>query len=196
MEKALRANGNTGRFKEGRGHGRKGISSRKNGGGYKGKCFGCGQVGHMKRDCPVQKSDSGNDAVLAVSEKRLDGWLIDSEATSHMTPHRSDLFDYEILNDGIDVMIADGKKLRVHGKGTVRLTGVNNRRIKMINVLHIPGLDRRLLSVCRLAEHGLSVSFEHLSCIIWDNRSAIAVGKKMGEAIMLDCQQEEAKFVQ
>uniref|UniRef100_A0AAV1V638 Retrovirus-related Pol polyprotein from transposon TNT 1-94-like beta-barrel domain-containing protein n=1 Tax=Peronospora matthiolae TaxID=2874970 RepID=A0AAV1V638_9STRA len=114
----------------------------------------------MKRDCPVQKGDSANDAVFSVSEKRLDGWLIDSGATSHMTPHRSDLFDYEILNDGIGVTIADGKKLRVHEKGTVRLTGVNSRRIKMMNVLHIPGLDRRLLSVGRLAEHGLSVNFE------------------------------------
>uniref|UniRef100_A0AAV1UEG8 CCHC-type domain-containing protein n=1 Tax=Peronospora matthiolae TaxID=2874970 RepID=A0AAV1UEG8_9STRA len=123
MEKAFQANGNAGRFKGGRGHGRKGISARKNGGGYKGKCFGCGQVGHMKRDCPVQKGDSGNGAVFAVNEKRLDGWLIDSGTTLHMTPHHSDLFDYKILNDGIDVTIADGKKLRVYGKGTVRLTG-------------------------------------------------------------------------
>uniref|UniRef100_A0AAV1UX49 Retrovirus-related Pol polyprotein from transposon TNT 1-94-like beta-barrel domain-containing protein n=1 Tax=Peronospora matthiolae TaxID=2874970 RepID=A0AAV1UX49_9STRA len=70
----------------------------------------------MKRDCPVQKGDSGNDDGFAVSEKRLDGWLIDSKATPHMTPHRFDLFDYEILNDGNDVTIADSKKIRVHGK--------------------------------------------------------------------------------
>uniref|UniRef100_A0AAV1UY43 Polyprotein n=1 Tax=Peronospora matthiolae TaxID=2874970 RepID=A0AAV1UY43_9STRA len=69
IEKAFRANENAGRIKGGRGHGRKGISLMKNGRGYKGKCFGRGQVVHIKRDCPVQKRDSGNDAVFAVSEK-------------------------------------------------------------------------------------------------------------------------------
>ena len=76
-----------------------------------------------------------------------------------MTPHRSDLFDYETLNAGVEVTIADGKRLRVHGRGTVKLTGLDDRRVKMMDVLYIPGLDRRLLSVGRIAERGLSVTF-------------------------------------
>ena len=59
------------------------------------RCFGCDQVGHMKRNCPSQTVSSGNDAVFDVGEERRNGRLIDSGATSHMTPHRSDLFDYE-----------------------------------------------------------------------------------------------------
>ena len=87
---------------------------------------------------------------VPVGKERLNGWLIDSGATSHITPHRLDLFDYEILNTDVEVTIVDGRKLRVHSKGTMKLTALNNRRIKMIDVLYIPGLDRRCLSVGNL----------------------------------------------
>ena len=65
-----------------------------------------------------------------------------------------------------------------------------------MDVLYVPRLDRRLLSVGRLAERGLNVEFERSSCIIWGDSSAIAVGKKVGKAFFLDCQQQEARFVQ
>ncbi|KAE9040198.1 hypothetical protein PR001_g7195 [Phytophthora rubi] len=66
----------------------------------------------------------------------------------------------------------------------------------MVDVLHIPGLYRRLLSVGKLAERGLNVEFQRSSCVIWGNASAIALGKKVGKAYVLDCDQEEAWFVE
>ncbi|KAE9084570.1 hypothetical protein PF010_g20776 [Phytophthora fragariae] len=66
----------------------------------------------------------------------------------------------------------------------------------MVDVLHIPGLDRRLLSVGKLAERGLNVEFQRSSCVIWGSASAIALGKKIGKAYMLDCDQEDARFVE
>ena len=72
MKKAFRA-GNAERFIGDRGHGRKGNVPHENGGGFKGKCFGCNQVSHMKRNCPIQKGGSGNDAVFAVGEERRNG---------------------------------------------------------------------------------------------------------------------------
>ncbi|OWZ24437.1 LOW QUALITY PROTEIN: polyprotein [Phytophthora megakarya] len=42
-------------------------------GGFKGKRFGCDQIGHMKRDCPVKNSGAGSDAVFDVGEERLTG---------------------------------------------------------------------------------------------------------------------------
>ncbi|GMF59073.1 unnamed protein product [Phytophthora fragariaefolia] len=65
----------------------------------------------------------------------------------------------------------------------------------MVEVLHIPGLDRRLLSVGKLAERGLNVEFQRSSCVIWGNASAIASGKKVGRPYVLDCDQEEARVV-
>ncbi|GMG18092.1 unnamed protein product [Phytophthora fragariaefolia] len=128
--------------------------------------------------------------LIEVKEKLLNG------ATAHMTPHRSDLLEYEGLGAGMEVTIADSKKLTVAGQGTVRLLGLDQKRIKMVDVLHIRGLDRRLLSAGKLAKRGLKVEFQRSSCVIWGNASAIASGKKVGKAYVLDCDQEEARFVQ
>uniref|UniRef100_A0AAV1TLZ0 Polyprotein n=1 Tax=Peronospora matthiolae TaxID=2874970 RepID=A0AAV1TLZ0_9STRA len=185
---------NAGRFKGNKRSGRKWSDQKKNSSGFQGKCFKCNKVGHMKRDC--QEGTTDGDAVFVVSTERVNGWLIDSGATAHMTPHRSDLFEYENVNGGIEVTIADGKKLQVTGRGTVRLLGLDGKRIKMVEVLHIPGLDRRLLSVGKLADRVLNVEFQRSSCVIWGAASAIAKGKKVGKAYMLDCEQEEARFVQ
>lgn len=195
-EKAFRAIGSAGRFKGGRANGRKRNDSHKNGGGFRGKCFKCDQVGHMKRDCPVKRGNTSDDAVFAVGEDHLAGWLIDSGATSHMTPHREDLFDFQGIVSSIEVTIANGKKLHVAGKGTVKLSGTDGRRIKMMEVLYIPGLDRRLLSVGKLAENGLTVEFQRSTCVIRSTTCAIASGKKVGKAYMLECEQEQACFVE
>ncbi|OWZ17949.1 polyprotein [Phytophthora megakarya] len=51
------------------------------------------------------------------------------------------------------------KAFRENGnpEGMVELTGVNGKRIKMMEVLCIPGLDIRLLSVVKLEERSLTV---------------------------------------
>ncbi|RMX68181.1 hypothetical protein DD238_008183 [Peronospora effusa] len=145
----------------------------------------------MKRDCPDFKGPGKNeeDAVFAAGESRSSGWLIDSAA-----PRR--LVRLQNLVTCIEVTIADGKKIRVVGTGSVRLTGIDGKRIRMLDVLHIPGLDRRLLSVGKLAERGLNVEFERTSCIIWNKKQATASGKKVGKAYILECQQETAQYVE
>ncbi|KAG2957385.1 hypothetical protein PC119_g27347 [Phytophthora cactorum] len=150
----------------------------------------------MKRDCPSSNLSNDEEAVFAVGKGRSAGWLIDSGATAHMTPHRNDLFEYEDLEENIEVTIADGKKIRVVGTGSVRLMGIDGKRIKMVEVLHIPGLDRRLLSVGKLAECGMSVELQQNSCVIWNKSKAIASAKKVGKAYMLDCQKDMAHYVE
>ncbi|CEG38249.1 FOG: Transposon-encoded proteins with TYA, reverse transcriptase, integrase domains in various combinations [Plasmopara halstedii] len=124
--------GKNGKFvKRGRNNERKGNGAKKNG-GFRGKCFTCDRVGHMKRDCPNKVDGIDDGAVFAVSEisplnesvdsvitsvmaeialdvgkDRSLSWLINSGATSHMTPDRDDLFEYEVVNTNIEVTIAD-----------------------------------------------------------------------------------------
>jgi transposase InsO family protein len=199
-ERALKATANGSKFKGAKtfrgSKGSKAFSSSKNG-GFKGKCFNCGQMGYMKRDCPVPNAgNDDNDAVFTVGKSRSAGWLIDSGATAHMTPHRNDLFEYKDLDSKIEVTIADGKKIRVVGTGSVGLTGIDSTRIKMVDVLYIPGLDRQLLSVSRLADRGVSVEFQQKSCTIWNKSKAIALGKKVGKAYVLDCEKDTAHYVE
>ncbi|OWY98831.1 hypothetical protein PHMEG_00030299 [Phytophthora megakarya] len=155
--------------------------------------FRCGQVGLMKRECPEQANGgSHEDSVFAVGEDRSAGWLIDSGATVHMTPHRDDLYEYSTIPADMYVAIADGKKIRVAGTGSVRLKGIDGKSIRMVEVLHVPGFDRRLLSVGKLADRGMSVEFQRNSCVISNESKVIASGKKYGKAYLLDCHQDTA----
>lgn len=80
-EKAFPLHGSGGRPKSDRGPGRKYYGPRKSKSGFKGKCFKCNQVGHMKRYSPGGSNGIDEDAELAVGENRFGDWLIDSDAT-------------------------------------------------------------------------------------------------------------------
>jgi hypothetical protein len=195
-ERALKATANGSKFKSTKSfRGSKAFRSRKNG-ACKSKRFSCGQMDHMNRDYPDPNAgNNDDDAVFAVGKGRSAGWLIDSGATAHVTPHRN-LFGYKDLDSNIEVTIADSKKIWVVGKVSVRLTGIDGTHIKMAGVLYIPGLGRQLLSVSRLAERGMSVEFQQKSCTIWNKSKAIALGKKVGKAYVLDCEKDTAHYVE
>ncbi|RMX69540.1 hypothetical protein DD238_006167 [Peronospora effusa] len=98
---------------------RKGSGQKKNSSGSEAS-ISCATQIYQKRTL-----DGDDDAVFAVSTERVNGCLIDSRAIAHMTPHRSDQFEYKIMNCDIEVTISDGKKLQVTGRGfcTLNSTG-------------------------------------------------------------------------
>ncbi|ETP08782.1 hypothetical protein F441_15296 [Phytophthora nicotianae CJ01A1] len=131
---------------------------------------GRGLVGHMKRDCPDgTHGDINENSVFAVGKNRSAGSLIESGATAHMTPYRNDIYEYQDVSVGMYVTVAEGKKIKVTGTGSVRLTGLDGKRIKMV--------DRG-------------------SCIIWNKTRAIASGRKSGKAYVLDCEQDAAYYTE
>ncbi|KAE9100190.1 hypothetical protein PF001_g24810 [Phytophthora fragariae] len=66
-----------------------------------------------KGGCPNTNVSNNEDAVFAVRKSMSPGWPIDSGATAHMKPLRSDEFEYKILDSSIEVTVADCKKIRV-----------------------------------------------------------------------------------
>ena len=103
-------------------------------------CCKCRKEGHYKRDCKYKAPDKGKgyddapfakaktildkcgDVYLASSSTRVDheAWLIDSDASFHFTPHREWFCEYEKY-DGGDVFLGDDRKVRIIGRGKVKL---------------------------------------------------------------------------
>jgi hypothetical protein len=136
---------------------------------FGGRCFNCNQTGHKKKDCTrPQGGRSGAGEVLFMANTRVSGsgWLLDSGASSHMSPSRSDFETYAQLNEMIEVRIADGEALTAVGVGNVRLVLPDGTTAVVSEVLHIPGLDRRLMSVAKLVQRGFEVVFGQSKCTI------------------------------
>ncbi|POM60745.1 LOW QUALITY PROTEIN: polyprotein [Phytophthora palmivora] len=106
-----------------------------------GKCFNCGQVGHINRGCPEMANGDTNemsvvtdmvngdsnkgianvnqDSVFAVGKD--DRQLTNSRVTDHMPLRRGGMFEYKEISVDMHVIITDGKKIRVAGTGSVCL---------------------------------------------------------------------------
>jgi len=106
----------------------------------------CGETGHFCRDCPrnQQKSKPKHKAKPATTEsvgshfdsecdtdegafgisQSLDteGWIVDSGASSHMTPVREILVDYIEFEKPQIVCLGDGRTVEAFGRGNVHLT--------------------------------------------------------------------------
>ena len=79
------------------------------------------------------------------------GWLIDSGASCHMTPFRSDLKNTKICK--ANVTVADGSRIQSNVLEDVTILLPTNEdihnaaRVRLTRVLYVPGLNRRLFSV-------------------------------------------------
>ncbi|OWZ16192.1 LOW QUALITY PROTEIN: polyprotein [Phytophthora megakarya] len=91
------------------------------------------------------------------------------------------------------VTITNGKKIQVVGTGSVQLKGIDGKSIRMYCTL---GLDRRLLSVRKFADHGMSIECQLNSCVIWYEFMAVASGKHYGKVYVLDCHQDTAYYIE
>ena len=96
----------------------------------------------------------------------LSNWLMDSGATSHMTPRLADLEDVEEgLNLGIEV--ADGHIIHCTKSGKVRINMIDDNGNPLdaflVDTLYVPGLNRRLFSITKFASLGHAASIQRNS---------------------------------
>ncbi|KAF4147404.1 hypothetical protein GN958_ATG03413 [Phytophthora infestans] len=79
----------------------------------------------------------------------------------------------------MDIVVASGQRLRAVGVGTVRFQAAGGCTIKVTDVLLVPDLDRRLLSIPSLVAKGVSVGFSSDGCTItFDGKLVARVEKR------------------
>ncbi len=130
-----------------------------------------------------------SEIVDSVSEHSVDGWIVDSGASSHMTNTKNELFEFEEIKP-IKVKIADGTAIKATGKGKVKFVTENNNEVEIRDVLYLEKLDRRLLSVTKLVSHGLVVEFTKEECNVYHKRKGILKAKHINGSYCLQLKQK------
>ena len=181
------------------------------------KCYGCGAFGHISRDCrnirkkqqvssstfhkartvEEEHSDPDADAVFGASVGfvaccQQGQWLIDSGASSHMTPDKKLLINYHQFEQVEVVSLGDGRIVEAIGVGTVYLNMIfkvsDSKRAVLTHVLHVPKLACNLFSVRAAVSRGNVVQFGMSRCWIRDgSRKLLGMGSLVGSLYQLDC---------
>ena len=112
-------------------------------------------------------------------------WLLDSGVRSHMTFDRDGFCTLLTVRDGLEVVVTSGDRLPVCGTGSISLILESGRTEIVSNMLFIPGLDLKLLSVSALKARGAEVYFEDQRCSISFEGQEVARGKHLGNLYVL-----------
>ena len=111
-------------------------------------------------------------------------WMMDSGATHHMTPFKSDFADYTPCNGS--VRLGDKSTVDQVGVGSVVFKTSQGAEITLTNVLHIPQIKTRFLSTRALVQRGATVLFNKSSFEIAVNQRSIGSGYLENNLYWLD----------
>ena len=152
-----------------------------------GGCFVCGKSGHYAKDCRFKKtpkqevnSIENEDIIATVSEinainGKVSGWWYDTCATIHVSYDKSLFKNYSELSDGQEIQMGNEGRSKVFGKGSVELLFTSGGKITLANVLHVPDMNRNLVSGDLLGKPGIKSVYESRKLIL--SRNVAFIGK-------------------
>src|SRR5260221_9392417 len=91
-----------------------------------------------------------NDITFSLYAADKPRWMMDSGATHHITPHRSDFISYTPIKG--TVHLGDKSTTDQTGVGTVVFRSPQDHKISLSNVLHVPSVRMRFLH-CKVKNH-------------------------------------------
>lgn len=167
-------------------------------------CWNCDEVGHIQRFCPKLRSqykakaaeeNPASEGMFTVSADlpRMEKWLVDSGASSHMTHQKEFLLDYREFATPEKVGVGDGRVVEALGIGNVRLNMrfkvSESKRATLHNVLYVPKLACNLFSVRAAASKSNTVKFGRTRCWIRSNDGELlGMGSLADKLYQLDCE--------
>ena len=116
----------------------------------------------------MQTSDQPPSSALSLHTNKTCDWLIDSGASQHICSTNEWFATYQPVS-GKSVVVASGQRLPVAGAGDIHVDIHLNGRVEpgiFHDVLYAPDMAFNLLSVPRMTQAGLGVSFQGRECII------------------------------
>ncbi|KAG6739150.1 hypothetical protein POTOM_056736 [Populus tomentosa] len=135
-------------------------------------CFRCGGPNHKADGCfaPDEEAEQFKAfAALQVTEPTEETWYPDTGANNHMTADTSEVQGIHSYPGNDSVMVGNGNGLPISGIGQVSLPATD---IKLNNVLVVPDIKKKLLSVSQLTkEHNCYFIFYSWGFLLKDMRT-------------------------
>ena len=124
---------------------------------------------------------------------QADGWWIDSGASQHIIHEKGGMESYTTFRKPLQVRIADNTILYAYGKGNRSLTVFNEKvNITLKDVLYVPKLRNKLLSLPSMTEKSVEVQINGQSCKIIINDEVYSIGHKHGKLYKLNLEPQHS----
>ena len=130
-------------------------------------------------------------ALVSGSMDDSDCWWLDSGCSQHMTHVASDFKDYVKFDVPLKVNLADESVFFSYGSGDVnmQLLDDNSEAVDIVfkDVLYVPKLQKKLLSITSMTKRGATVQFEGNSCTLLMKKRKFLFGHRHGKLWKLNC---------
>lgn len=122
--------------------------------------------------------------MASIEEFSGDTWILDSGASSSMCHDRLSFHSLVMFDSPQNITTAKaGEALRAIGKGSIRATFKYDSNISVVtlnDVLYVPDLDSNLLSVSKLMDSNVSVSFTKDRCTFGKDGRTFGIASCIG----------------
>lgn len=150
------------------------------------KCFSCGKEGHLASSCSFSRDRKVFFTVALAAEKENNlstnelKFYLDSGATDHMINEKYCSLMTNVINFEKPLKVKSSKEeinLGCDKYGDLNIDTNLNCKSVMKDVLCVKDLHSNLISVSKLDENGLTVTFKDGKACICDGNNLLAVGK-------------------
>ena len=130
----------------------------------------------------MMASDSANSTSTSNSEH---AWFVDFGASHHMTLYQEWFRDLRTPDRPNYIETGDDTRHPIRHIGDVRF-GKEGQQTCIKNVLHVPTITKKLVSVGEIVEQGMQVRFNNEGCFIEKDGRLIAKGWRDGRLFIPD----------
>lgn len=178
---------------------------------FKFACHTCGKIGHKSRDCKSKlfnnnkpkeqeqkrtESTRNAEVALEVNTEYEEQWCLDSGASSHMCSEKAKFEGVTTKTQTLN--LANNDSTEIKGNGTVKLKTKEGLVAELEETLYVPNLRSNLLSVAKITDHDLEVTFKKNEAIVRNPKTndELMIAHRNGNLYYVDESTEEGRVAQ